>query len=166
LAFVPQYPLQWVPQAKILEAFRTVMGDPKWSMLRSLFNKELDEDVREKMKSTRWLEKKGITDAAARAKEVARIDAVKPEGSWLLNKEFFAPGNDAFTDEEKGPKVKYMASQITFGTPLYINGVRYADADAKKAGEPSQKDYKIAFLKDIKKHAEENFKQESIGFKI
>jgi hypothetical protein len=34
----------------MLEAFRSVMGDPNWGVLRSLFNKELDEDVREKMK--------------------------------------------------------------------------------------------------------------------
>jgi len=86
------------------------MGDPKWGVLRSLFNKELDDDVKEKMKSTKWLTKKGITDQAGIAEEVARIDAIKPEDSYLLNREFFAPGNDAFTEAEKGPKVKYMAS--------------------------------------------------------
>ena len=60
----PQISLRDISQDKMLEAFRDIMGNPKWGILRSLFNKELDDDVSSKMKSTKWLEHKGITSKA------------------------------------------------------------------------------------------------------
>ena len=89
---------------------RLVMSNSRWTFVRALFNKELDEEVREKMKSRKYLASKGITNKAAIQQEIRRIDGTPPEQSYLLNQEFFKASNRVFTDLEKGPKVRYMAS--------------------------------------------------------
>ena len=62
------------------------------------------------MKSDKWFKFKGLTDKADQLKEIERIDGTKPEDSYRLNTEFYAFDNDAFTEVEKGPKIRYMAS--------------------------------------------------------
>lgn len=44
----------------MIEAFRAVMGNPRWTFVRALFNKDLDDKVREMMKSQAYMSAKGI----------------------------------------------------------------------------------------------------------
>lgn len=146
------------------------MMNPGWGLLRSLFNKEVDENVREMMKSQKWLLYKGLVSTAEQNAYKLKVDSVKPEESFLLHKEFYYDENKkpitVFTEIEKGPRITFMASQLTFGYPLYIDDLRYANEDSKEAGKPAQKDYHIAFVKSIIEYAKVNFRQDTIGFKV
>lgn len=62
------------------------------------------------MKSDKWLEYKGFKASDKKQAEIERIDSVKPEESFILHKEFYSPENTVFTEEEKGPKISFMAS--------------------------------------------------------
>ena len=44
---------------------RLVMSNPRWTFVRALFNKDLDEHVRELMKTPQYLKSKGITSKVA-----------------------------------------------------------------------------------------------------
>ena len=86
------------------------MSNPRWTFVRALFNKDLDENVRELMKTPKYLKSKGITSKVSIQQEVRRIDGTPPEQSYILNSEFYKGTNKVFSDLEKGPKVTYMAS--------------------------------------------------------
>lgn len=74
-------------------------------------------------------------------------------------------GNNVFTEVQKGPRVTHMASQFTFGKPIFINGERFEDNGDLPEGEIGQRDFKKAFVKDIQNFIKADLDPKVVGFK-
>ena len=92
---------------------------------------------------------------------------MKPSLYYQIYKRFFA-ATDCFNADERIPKVNYMVSALTYGTPFVPAALTKVDEDksAEELTFPTDSDAVVAFLKDVIEHVDTEFLEGETGVKV
>jgi len=149
------------------------MSGPGWLAAGAAIDKGVGGRIRDLMKQQQSLEclNKDIADVTARAAKVKedreKYENMKPAEYPELYAAFFA-ATDCFTADERIPKVNYMVSGLTYGTPFVPAALTKVD-EGKSEEElrfPTDNDAVVAFLKDVIEFAEISYPEGSTGVKV